>query len=229
MVLRLFFRHTCSHKGDNAALDAILSFAKILTPIVISEREYKGKEMTGTEIKENKRNPFATLIKIILLLYAAVYIFSYGYYFIVVSGSKSYQEPYDYYGQTIFPCQDSCTYNGRLFFTKLAYVRWVTKNNLTQSKYFKKGVKNTFKGVNGIIEEESLTEEEASRLTRSGEHNPRAALVIGIVYLYILFLNNDFVGNADEVLGTCYLPEDGFYVNIEIGNWLIPHWVATCY
>ncbi len=185
--------------------------------------------MTGTEKKENKRNFFATIIKIILLLYVVLYIFSYGYYFIVLSGSKSYQESYNYYGQTIFPCQDSCTYNGRLFFTKLAYVRWVTKNNLTQSKYFKKGVKSTFKGINGIIEEESLTAEEAARLTKSGEHNPRVALVVGVVFLYFAFLNGDFVYNADEVVETCYLPENGFYVNIEIGNWLIPHWVATCY
>lgn len=181
--------------------------------------------MTETETKENKRNFFATLIKILLLSYVVLYIFSYGYYFIILSSSKTYQEPYtNYYGRSISSCQDTCTYNGRLFFTKLAYARWVTKNKLNQSKYFKDGIVDTIKGIDAYREEEL-----AAKAARAEGHNPKVALITGIVYLYILFLNSDFIGNADQVVGTCYLPEDGFYVNIEIGNWLIPHWVATCY
>jgi len=62
-----------------------------------------------------------------------------------------------------------------------------------------------------------------------GEHNPKAAAILAVLYWYIIYMNSDFVSQADQIVGTCYLPDNGFYASVTIGNWLIPHWQASCY
>jgi len=91
----------------------------------------------------------------------------------------------------------------------------VAQYNLKQSKYFISAMKNTIK-VSATFWEE-------------GEHNPKAAAILAVLYWYIIYMNSDFVSQADQIVGTCYLPDNGFYASVTIGNWLIPHWQASCY
>jgi hypothetical protein len=172
--------------------------------------------MSQTKATKSGHSFWKGLFTIVLLIYGITYICGFGSYMITTANAKAYEPPYtSSYGYTINPCISPCWYNGRLLYTQTAYEHFVVQYNLNQSKYFKGAITNTVKTPAAVWGEE--------------EHNPKAAAILAVLYWYIIYMNSDFISQADQIIGTCSLPDNGFYASMTIGNWLIPHWQASCY